>query len=152
MSRNLNVGSAWLSVLGIFFVFGGIVEAFSLVPSEFSEEELLGVTLSQIRDFSPKLVDSMELAVQTRGLYMLLFGLFWSVISLVPYRNGEKWAWYALLVIGGIFVAGWLIVSYTGVTTGLLPSSSIPVTIILLILWMVGLALPAREILGKPSS
>ena len=91
MSRNLNVGSAWLSVLGIFFVFGGIVEAFSLVPSEFSEEELLGVTLSQIRDFSPKLVDSMELAVQTRGLYMLLFGLFLASYLWCPIgteRNG----------------------------------------------------------------
>ena len=62
-------------------------------------EELLGVTVSQIRDFSPKLPYNIELAVQVRGLYMLTFALLWSVISLIPYRKGEKWAWYAMLGI-----------------------------------------------------
>ena len=61
-------------------------------------EELLGVTVSQIRDFSPKLLDNIELAVQVRGLYMLTFALLWSVISLIPIgreKNGlgtQCWA------------------------------------------------------------
>jgi len=35
------------------------------------------------------------------GMVMLLASLLLCVITLIPYRKGEKWAWYALLVIGG---------------------------------------------------
>ena len=120
--------------------------------SEFGNEEVLGVTLSQIRDFSPKLVDGMELSVQLKGLYFLTLALFWSVISLIPYRKGEKWAWYAMLVIGAIFVSGYLILTNIGITLGLYESFWITLGIIWLLLWMVGLALPVKEILGKSSS
>ena len=151
MSRRLNVASALLFAVGIVPVIGGLSMMF-LPGSEFSNEELFGVTLSQIRDLSPRLVDYIELGVKLRGLFFIILGLFWSVISLIPYRKGEKWAWYAMLVIGGIFPSGWLILTYTGISLGVYASPWIILGIIWLILWMVGLALPAKEILGKPSS
>ncbi|MFQ6088693.1 MAG: hypothetical protein ACE5K0_07320 [Candidatus Methanofastidiosia archaeon] len=150
MSRRLNVASALLFAVAILPVFGGLSQMLLLPGSEISGEEL--PTVSQIRDFSPKLVDTIDLSTQTRGLYLLILALFWSVISLIPYRKGEKWAWYAMLAIGPIFAPGILIVNYTGATLGLWPSFWITLGIIWLILWIVGLALPAKEILGKPSS
>lgn len=79
----------------------------------------------------------------------MILALFWSVIALIPYRKGEKWAWYAMLGIGAIFASGTLIINYIGVTRGLWPSFWVALSIIWLILWGVGLALPAKEILGK---
>ena len=153
MSRRLNVASALLFAVAIVPVIGGLSMMFLPVTiSEYGNEEVLGVTLSQIRDFSPKLVDGMELSIQLKGLFFLALALFWSVIALIPYRKGEKWAWYAMLVIGAIFPSGWLILTYTGITLGLYESFWIIPGIIWLILWIVGLALPAKEILAKPSS
>jgi len=61
---------------------------------------------------------------------------------LIPYRKGEKWSWYSLLIIGGLYIAGMLILTYVGM------SSHALVSIIMALLWIVGLALPAKEILS----
>ena len=150
LSRSLNVASALLFAVAILPAFGGLSQMFLLPGSEFTGEGL--PTVSQIRDFSPKLADAIDLSTQTRGFYLFGLALFFAVISLMPYRKGEKWAWYAMLGIGGIFLSGFTIISYIGVTLGLWPSFWIALGIILLILWGAGLALPAKEILGKPSS
>ena len=75
---------------------------------------------------------------------LLAFLSTW-VISLIPYRKGEKWAWYFLLVVGGITNFGVLALTYTGTP------SLLPLIILLFILWIAALALPAKEILGTPS-
>lgn len=108
-------------------------------------EELLPPTISQIRDFSPKLLDFMIYVNRFFGLVALFGSLFFCVISLIPYRKGEKWAWYAMLVIGVIYWVPGLILTYIGM------AAHASVSIILVILWIVGLALPAKEILHKPS-
>ena len=87
--------------------------------SEFTYEELVGVSTIQIRDLSPKLMEAIELAVQLRGVYLLIFALFWIVISLIPYRKGEKWAWYTVLGIGSIWLSGYLIIVYIGLAQGI---------------------------------
>jgi hypothetical protein len=110
----------------------------------FSNEDLLGMTVTELHNFSPKVVDYMERYHQIYGVYLLSFALFLSVISLIPYRKGEKWAWYATLVIGGIALFGTLILSKKMV--------AITLNIVLIILWVAGLALPAKEVLDKPSS
>ena len=153
MSRRVNVASGLLFAVAIVPVLGGLFMTFSPASSEFADEELLGISVSQIRDFSPELVDTIELAVQTRGIYLLTIGLFWAVISLIPYRRGEKWAWYTMLGTGAVFLAGYLYVDYVGVVTlDVYQSIFLTMGIIWLILWIVGLALPAKEILGNPSS
>ncbi len=152
MSRSLNVASALLIVPAI--IFGGAELFFLLNPdvSTLASPEALGVSYSQIREFSPELLDAIQLALHFSGLGFVTLALAWSVISLGPYRKGEKWAWYAMLGIGGIFLSGFLIITYIGTTLGLYPSIGITLGIIYFILWGVGLALPAKEILGKPSS
>ena len=61
-----------------------------------------------------------------------------------------------MLVIGGIFVSAWDIGAYIAITQGLYSSVFVNVLIALgttyVVLWGVGLALPAKEILGRPSS
>jgi len=144
LSRILNVGSALLFVLGIISVFFGLYSAFLPSSVMFSNEDLLGITVTGLQNFSPKVVEYMELYHQLYGLYLLSFGLFLVVVSLIPFKRGEKWAWYATLVIGGIALLGQLILAKKMVSTTL--------STILIILWIAALALPAKEILGKPTS
>jgi hypothetical protein len=108
-----------------------------------SNEDLLGMTTTELHSFSPKVVDYMERYHQLYGVYLLSFALFLSVISLIPYRRGEKWAWYATLVIGGLALPGTLLLARKLVAVRL--------NVILIMIWMAGLALPMKEILGKPS-
>ncbi len=151
MSRNLNIASSLLFVVAILPVVSSLLMMFS-GSSEFTYEELVGVTIIQIRDLSPELMGAIELAVQLRGLYLLIFALFWAIIALIPYRKGEKWAWYAMLGIGSIWLSGYLILVYIGMERGIYLCTWIIPGIIWFILWVVGLALPAKEILSKPSS
>jgi hypothetical protein len=76
------------------------------------------------------------------GFIALFGGLLFCVVSLIPYRRGEKWAWYAMLVAGGIMTSGMLLGTYVGM------SGNLPFTATLSILWLIGILLPAKEILG----
>jgi hypothetical protein len=139
-SRVLNVASALIFIVAII----GVVYALQdlLVPID---EELLGVTVSQIRAFNQNVMDQITLLYQFTGLYMLGTTSTSAIIALIPYRKGEKWAWYTQLVIGGIALFGQLILVY--IAANLLPAYFMPLSIILIILWLVGIILPAKEIL-----
>ena len=148
--NRINVGSVFLFSLGILGVLSGLrrIQWPSLTnlfqPTLYIDEEFLGVTVSQIRDFSPKLMVVIQNLIQIVGLYLFIAALSICFISILPYRKGEKWAWYAMLVLGGTFMVGSSILFITTYSVlGILD-------ITLVILWIVGLALPAKEILSKP--
>jgi len=140
-SRVLNIASALLFIVGIVGVLYALQDLFLAATVD---EGLLGVTASQIRDFNPNVMDQITLQNQFTGLYMLSMALIFCVISLVPYRKGEKWAWYTALVIGGLTLFGQLIILYIG--GSILASYLVPLAIILIVLWIVGLVLPVKEI------
>jgi len=148
LSRILNVGSALLFIVGIAGMIYGLQELFLFA---YLDEELIGVTASEIGAFNQNLLDSIKLKSHFEGLYMLSTALIFCVISLIPYRKGEKWAWYTLSVIGGLAVFGQIILIYIGVAGAISPSYLLPLAIVIVTLWIVGLALPAKEILSKTS-
>ena len=144
----INVGSVLLFSLGILGVLYGLQRILlpSLTnlfqPTLYIDEEFLGVTVSQIRDFSPELMVVIQNLIQIVGLYLLIAALSICFISILPYRKGEKWAWYAILVLGGTFmVGGQILFISTYSVLGILD-------ITLVILWIIGLALPVKEILS----
>ena len=149
MSRSLNAGSVLLFIVGILGVLYGLQRMLlpSLTnlfqPTLYIDEEFLGVTVSQIRDFSPKLMVVIQNLIQIVGLYLLTTALCACFISMLPYRRGEKWAWYAMLVLGGTFMIGGQIFFIT--TYSILGT----LDMLIVILWMIGLGLPAKEILKK---
>jgi hypothetical protein len=98
--------------------------------------------VSGISALGQNLLAFMTFMIHGYGFTSLFGGLLFCVVSLVPYRKGEKWAWYAMLVVGGIMSSGMLLGSYIGMT------GNLPITAAFAILWLVGLALPAKEILG----
>jgi hypothetical protein len=147
-SRMLNVGSALLLIVGIVGMVYGIQELFLV---GYLDEELLGVTASEISALSPNLLELLKLDSRFEGLYMLSTALIFFVVSLIPYRKGEKWAWFTALVIGGFAIVGQLVLIYIGVEKAISPSYLLPLAIVIVILWIVGLALPSKEILSKSS-
>jgi hypothetical protein len=81
---------------------------------------------------------------QFKGFYLLSCGLFFTPIALIPFRRGERWAWYTALIAGGIALVGQL-------SLGLIAGSSVPLFDIaaagvLVVLWIAGISLPAKEI------
>ena len=84
---------------------------------------------------------------QFSGFYLFGCGLFFTPIALVPFRRGEKWAWYTALIAGGIALLGQLALVY--MAGAALDSMFLPASTILVVLWAIGIAISAREILTK---
>jgi len=133
--RVLNIASALLFIVGIIGVLFGLVSLL-FVPID---EGLLGVTVSEIRAFNTNVMDQITLSYQFSGLYLLATGLLSCIIALL-------WAWYTQLVVGGLALFGQFIIVYIG--SALLPAFYLPLAIILIILWLVGMVLPVKKILS----
>ena len=109
-SRILDASSVILFVIGIVGVVVGLMDIFN--PGFDTSAALLGVTSSQISAFSPHLMEKFNLMFQFSGLYLTGMALFFFAMSMKPYRKGEKWAWYSMLIIGGIGVIGQATLGY----------------------------------------
>ena len=139
LSRILNVASAFLFIVAIFgMVFG--LQLLILAPLE---GEPFGLTESQVRTFNPDLMDKITLIHRSEGLYMFSFALTLCFISLVPFRKGEKWAWYLTMGIFGIAVVGQAILTY--LASHVLADFYFPAAMLLIVLWLAGLLLPIKE-------
>lgn len=141
-SRVLNVAAVLLVIVAL----GGIVYALQslfLAPSDSEFQELFGLTISEVRAFNPNLMDKITLVYHFDAVNMLGLSLSLIFISLLPFRQGKKWAWYAVLVIFGVGLLGQLILVYTN--ANVLTSFYLPSSIVLVILWLVGLLLPIKE-------
>ena len=107
------------------------------------EGKVLGITESEIRAFNSDLMDAFTITHRSEGLYMLCLSLTLCFVSLVPFRKGEKWAWYFTFGIFGIALVGQTIITYVG--SNILAAYYLPASILLVILWIVGLVLPVKE-------
>lgn len=140
----INVASVLLSILGIWFVLESLMMLFS--PKSYLDmwipmmnEELLPPTVSEISALGQNLLEFMTFTTQMLGLVALFASLLFLVITLIPYRKGEKWAWYAILVIGGFYMVGALILTYIGMT------AHVPITMVMVMLWIAGLIPPKKS-------
>ena len=149
MSRlsRVNVATVLLLILGGWFVLESLMMLFS--PESYLDmwipmmnEELLPPTVSEIGALGQNLLEFMTFTTQMLGLVAMFASLLFLIITLIPYRKEEKWAWYTMLCIGGFYMVGAFILTYIGMT------SHAPVSVVMVLLWIVGLALPAKEILS----
>jgi hypothetical protein len=81
------------------------------------------------------------------GFYLFGCGLFFTPIALIPFRKGEKWAWYTALGAGGIALIGQLVLVY--LVGSALDSAFLPASLLLVILWAIGIALPAKQVFNS---
>ena len=64
----------------------------------------------------------IDLQVRSGGLHLILMATLWSVILWVPFRRGERWAWYVMWT----FPLWALAVSVTFLFVDLQPGASLP--------------------------
>jgi hypothetical protein len=72
------------------------------------QTELAGRTWQQLSLEEPELAHLVSRQLNVLGFLGAGFGLLAAVISIIPYRRGEAWAWYALwlfpITIGAVAV------------------------------------------------
>ncbi len=140
MSKVLNVAAVLIFITAILGVGIGLINLF-LAPWE---GDTFGVSASQVNAFNPQVADKMTLGLRFEGLYMFGLALMLCYISLVQFRKGAKWAWYLVLFVFGIALIGQLALVYIG--SDVLAAFYLPSSLMLVILWALGIILPVKEI------
>jgi hypothetical protein len=131
----------YTSVMSILWIF--VTEI--MFVSDFAA--YTGQTYSSYLATNPRFAEIYIITKKLIGIMLLIIGLLILLINQYAYRKGEKWAWYALLIAGGLawgtFIGYKLIIGYIGAS---MITFAVGVTLVIL-----GLAVPSKEILGKKS-
>lgn len=96
--------NAWKFLLGLVILIGlfGIgdmargVEADPAIPLA-----VTGMTIPEMEQESAVLTRMIDLQVRAGGNQLLALSVAWATIVVIPYRRGERWAWYAMLTYPG---------------------------------------------------
>jgi hypothetical protein len=123
----------WISITEVMFV-----------------SDFLAYTGQSLSDSLASGSKAAELWLTTKrfwGIELLGMSSLMMFITSRSYAKGEKWSWYALLVTGCIFWGS--LISYKAVIGYFQPTMSSMTFIVGAILFAIGIAVPARTILGK---
>lgn len=133
-------------IIGVMILVGAIPHAFGVNTDPALVQAISGQTIDEIRTSQSMLFDLYSFYFSGGGLSDLGVGFFLVVISLFAYRQGQRWAWYALWFVPVWFLA-WVALSLT------LPSDAqvklLPPLIVIIVLSIVGLLLPFRKFFPK---
>jgi hypothetical protein len=129
--KKLNAAAILMCIIGVFGVFQGI---WVLVSTEgFTQmwAEMMGTTAKESA--------VLTLAVQFYAIYHFIALVLLAVVAVIPLRRAEKWAWFSILVFGGI-----------GLGFGIaLWAPYAPFMYVFFAMWVAALALSAKPILLK---
>ena len=92
--KKLNTAAILMCIIGAFGVFQGI---WAIAATEsFTREwaEMMGTTASESA--------VLTMAVQFYAVYHFIALVLLAVVAVIPLRRAEKWAWFSILVFGGI--------------------------------------------------
>ncbi len=81
----------------------------------------------------------LTMAVQFYAIYHFVALALLAVVAVIPLRRAEKWAWFSILVLGGIGL-GFGIALWTPYA---------PFMYVFVAMWIAALALSAKPCLGK---
>jgi len=133
----LALGLLWL-VVGLYQIF---------LPRELLGDDVqlvLNLPLSELEVTSPVAMDFVFWLYGSLGLLKVSWSLFVLAITITGFRNGEKWAWYALWLVPALLVStGLFNTFYIGDVSQML--QWVPI----LSLSLVGLFLPYRKFFPK---
>jgi len=129
--KKLNAAAVLMCIIGVFGVFQfvwGIAATDSFIQAW---AEMMGTTVGESA--------VLTMAVQFYAVYHFIALALLAVVAVIPLRRAEKWAWFSILVFGGI-----------GLGFGIaLWASYFPFMYVLLVMWIAALALSARPCLEK---
>jgi len=148
-SSSVKIASKVMYVMGIYTL---VMSLFWIFLTEvIFVSDFLAFTGQSYADYlasSPRNAELYMITKKLWGVTMLLIGLLIIFITRKSYSKAEKWSWYALLIAGttlwGSLIGYRFIIGYI--------APSIVTFAIGTALFVIGIALPAKEILGKKST
>ena len=142
MNRRMHVASAFLCIFGGFGLIQGLWAVFFPKQAIDAIATMLGEELQ-----SPTIVHYY--LCQTFGLFSTLGSVVFIVISLIPFRKKEKWAWYTILVVGILMISASIILYVQDISNSTTLVNSFYTLSWLIACLILGLGIPAKQILGK---
>ena len=135
---------AWilLAIIGAVFIFDAFVYLAGVNPDPPMFQKLLGQSLGSFNSSFPKGGATITALFQAWGTTMLGFGIFTIAVSYVPYRRGERWAWYIMWYLPVFLLLGTAANYMWG-------GESWPVELGFLLVSLAGLLLPYRKFFAK---
>jgi hypothetical protein len=138
--------NAWKFLLGLvaiigLFGIGDVILGLDADPG--IPLAVTGLTIDEIRSSGGTLTNLIDLQVRAGGVHLIVMSAVWAALVLIPFRRGERWAWFAMwtfplwaasVAVAFLFVdlqpdtpppppaiSGWI---FLAVTVGLLWSSA----------------------------
>ncbi len=138
----LKAASIILIIVALFsFVIGVVYVAKGALMSY--HEEFIGMTMEDIANFNPSLATLAAVFIRLAGTLFIGVGIL--LIAVIHYglRKAERWAWWTTLI--GMGIVNGPMVAVTR------PVGGFPWTlaIVMLIVFVIGIALAAREVFEK---
>lgn len=143
---------AWVLFLVVsfpFLIFGISALLFGLSLSDFpvgipggpdAVSALTGHPWDQVLSENPTAVTLLRGVSRVAGLGLLGLAVFVLFVSVTAFRRGQRWAWFALLVVPG-FMVGLLLHELKG--------EFVQMPALFLVLSLAGLILPVRTFFGR---
>ena len=129
--KKLNAAAILICIVAAYAVFESI---WALVATEGFIQ-----TWAAMMGTTAKESAVLTMAVQFFAVYHLVALVFLAVVAVIPLRRAEKWAWFTILVLGGI-----------GLGFGVaLWAPYAPFMYVFFAMWVVALALSAKPSLRK---
>lgn len=85
---------ALVAVIGMFGV-GDLVMGMDADPA--ISLAVTGLTVDAMWETSELLTTMVDLQTRAGGIQLVVLSLAWATIVLVPFRRGERWAWFTML-------------------------------------------------------
>ena len=146
-ASSVKIGSKVMLVMGVYTLVVSLLWIFVTEVAFVSDVAVYtGQTWSDFLASSPKHAQLYIITKKLLGIELLLASILTIFITQKSYVKAEKWSWYALS-IAGILTWGSLI-AYR-IVIGYLESIGIMTFLVGIILFVIGIALPAKAILGK---
>jgi len=147
----VKIGSSIMMAMAIFALIISILWVF--ITEVMFVSDFLAYTGQSLSDALAVGSEAAELWLLTKrlwGVELIAISLMVIFITAKSYSKGEKWSWYALLVIGCILWGS--LIGYKVAISYFQPTMSSMTFIVGAILYAIGIAVPAKAILSKKST
>ena len=105
LQENLVPRASWiiLAVVATLTILSGLYVGLTPVGSQ---TELSGRTWEEFAAADPEVASIYSMDLALLGLTLTAFAILGTILAVIPYRRGERWAWFVLwlipLVHGGV--------------------------------------------------
>jgi len=99
-SVTLTIGWVMLLIMGVLLAVGGLESL--LIAYRGGGALIAGMSTQELTSINPELPAALRDRRATAATLSFTCGVLAAWVALIPYRRGEKWAWWALLCSVGL--------------------------------------------------